>query len=1415
MTQTPVRRGARSRLTAVGMALALLLTSIGLTAPAASASESTVPITSTTGPGGFAHPGIGVSADSLRTAQAQVAAGVEPWASYYDAMAMTNYASRTLTSANQGAGDGVPANDAFNSRDINSTFIPDSLGAYTQALMYVFTGDTVYRENALRIVRIWSQMDPAKTAQFPDSHIHTGVPLYRLVSAAEILRSTPSGTGTTGYDLAWSAADTASLTDNLIVPMTETILHDNTHYMNQHTFPIIGAMAGYIFTDNRARYDEAVEWFTMNATAPDPDINGALGAIFREVAKTDPANSYGRTFVQHQEMGRDQAHAGGDVHVLTTLARMVDVQGTKVDPKTGVPSTAKKAVTPYAFLRNRLLAGAEAYAAFMMGRDVPWVDLTGGDGHVSEWYRGRWSDTVNELYHVYRYDEGVKVEKEAPAIAEQFRQRDGALFYNGNSAEIGTVVGDGGLRSFWGGSDPGSEYWLSTPAAAAGETVPVPADAKLTFDAKGLAVDKRSTRVTEDGHSFLRMNPSREGATIAIRSLSYGPRTAYSPVAIRIRTTDTSTLQVRSRPGAAPYQTVTLPDTDGQWRYVSYDMATAAVPLWAMGDNNIAFYTVAGKGKKIDFDLVNLQAPTELTPPRFADGAATTRIAVQGAPFAVTLPAEDSGGGVSYRGEELPKGATIDANTGALTWTPKKNQAGEHQLVIQASDGSSDAGLAVTLAVAKNRAEAVTFAQAGFASDIAYTSESLAPYTDASSAATTAASNGSDTDFATAIEALRLATAQLQPLNPRRADGTLDYIALTSSSLDSGKLGALLDNDNSTFSGDLTTNSIRFDFGADYRVRADAFEVQARITFGNRSQGSNVYGSNDGTVWTKLTTSATTNTDALETLPVAAQYTDATFRFITLQVDDPGVPTDPNYPGIFSISEFHIRGDRIEAVNEVTTATITSSNAMPGRAVGGDTVTVAMTTAVAVSSVSATIEGAPATVAGSGTSWTASAALPTGGGFGRNVAFEINYRTPAGTAADPLAATTDGTTLYLSNETTLIPDIPGKALPVSLTGELEGSKSVHVTRMFDAVTTSFSDVGPVADKYYIVLDFAEGGAVALTRAELLVRQDAFGTDRASALHLEASNDLSTWTRITPDATGTRAWQNLPVSGATGQTPYRYLRLANNTWINIAELRLFGGYTAPPASAVRSANITSSNPTPKLAVPGDTVSLAFATTEPVTGVTATIDGRPAAATSSDGVTWRASAVIPGNATSGRLLPFRVEYVAASGSPGRPLTASTDGSSVYLTTDEALITDLAGRTETVMASGAPDPAKDVHVLRMLDRNAATFSDIGPVNGQFFTILDFGATTSARLSGAELLVRQDTFGTGRSAALHLEGSNDLTTWTRVTQNARATLAWQGLPMDNPSTSAQPYRYIRIIGGDWINIAELRLKGTVTVNG
>ncbi|HEY3557568.1 MAG TPA: putative Ig domain-containing protein [Kribbella sp.] len=896
------------RSTALATALAALLAVLGVVpvsaAPAPAAAGPLPTLTPVTSSAGFVHPGLAVSASSLELARKQVRAGVEPWASYYAAMSATAYASRTFSSRNKGTVLDRPASSAFNSQGIESKFIDDAFRAYTQAILYFVDGDPVYRENSLKLIRIWAHMDPNGYVYYPDAQIHSGAPLMRMLAAAEILRySTVTGPVADGYDLNWNAGDTTDLTGNLIVPLTNAFLYRNRNFMNQHSYSLIGAIAGYIFTDNAARYQEAVEWFSVNSTNPDDDTNGALSKVMPVIAKDDPRNPYHKTFVQLQEMGRDQAHAWDDVSMLTQLARVIDIQHTLLDPVRGTVSTRPDAVSVYAFGGDRLLRGSEQYFAFMMGKTIPWIDTTQRGGVLSQAYRGRIFDPTNELYTIYRQKLGPAIAAIAPSITELATTQDaGAQFYWGTSP-----------YNFWNSNpDFNPDSWLSFPASVAGSAPPVQHDALVQAETRTTPL----TPGTSVGSGFVRMRALPSGTTIAVRTLLYN-RTGYSPVGVRIRTNGTATLQIRKQQGLDPYYTLTLPDTHGAWRYVTYDMDTSKL-RGSTGGDSLAYYTVVGSpAVTVDVDAINLQAKTQLSPPQFAQGSDVRVLAVAGEPLSATLSATDSDQLSYAAGTRLPEGATLDEATGVLTWQPTAGQVGEHNTFVVVSDATTDAVLRVQLTVSATRQDAVSAALAGYDAGTAYVRSTRSAVEAAKATAEAAIATADPATFAADLVALQTAVAGLDKLTPTMPnDGSFDYWGrATSPSLSQVALGNMLDGDFNTYSGDLRAPAI-IDLGAGFRVTADAFGLQARYNFANRSQGANVYGSNDGLTWTLLTSRETTDTSgqgfALEKIAVRDEVKGLGFRFLKLQVDHPGVPTDPAYPGLSSFSEFRIYGQRLE-----------------------------------------------------------------------------------------------------------------------------------------------------------------------------------------------------------------------------------------------------------------------------------------------------------------------------------------------------------------------------------------------------------------------------------------------------------------------------------------------------------------------
>jgi hypothetical protein len=902
----PARRaGTRARMGALALASTLLS---GIWAPVhAGPTGPLLTIDATTSAAGFKHPGLGISAAHLEYARQQARADVEPWKSYYAMMASSRFSSRTLLAANRSGTLDMPGINAYNAGGVQNRLITDSWGALTQATLYYMTGDNVYRANAMKIIRIWSNMDPAKTAYFADSHIHSGVPLYRLLTAAEILRSIPGDATYTAYNLLWSETDTSKLVTNLIEPMSEKIFGSNERYMNQHNYSLVGRLAGAIFSDNRARYDETIEWLTVNATSTRQYQNGAILPLNKLIEADHPLNTYGYAFIEQMEMSRDQAHGGDNVDLLTALARMATVQGTKVDPFSGKPSSDANAVSIYRFGGNRLLAGANYYARFMLGHEAPWVDVTGGSAKLSQAYRGRLYEVgeISELYNVYKHEQGVDVDSEAPYLATAAAHADGPV-------------------TFWDNKDPGPEAWLSFPPALAGKA-PIFSNGKLELERKSIFLDANSTIQSDGSRTYASTKPTASGSTVVVHDIGYSNRNIFSPHGLMIRTNAVSTMFYSgTKDHPTPCQ-MFVPNTKGQWRYLVPDISFANAGGCGIWDNIIYYKFVGAPDTTIDFDHVNVRAQSELTAPVFPQGQKPlTYFGAQGVNYTASLAAKDANlaDTLVYEAINIPAGATLDPSTGSFSWTPVEGQAGVHDIVISATDGVAINVLHLKLNVSVSREAAFQAAQDGYVPSAVYTTTTFTAYQAEIASLQQTIMSAPDAEFIAGLEKVQAAVRKLELVNPLlKGDNSLAYAKLVTSSLNPTAMANLTDDDYNTTTGDLRAtggNRIPFyiDFGENYRVTVNAFGIRARYNFANRSQGANVYGSHDNSSWVLLTETETTDTSdrdfAIETIPVWPSKKSIPFRYFKVQMDHPGPPTDPAYPGISSFSELHFHGVRYD-----------------------------------------------------------------------------------------------------------------------------------------------------------------------------------------------------------------------------------------------------------------------------------------------------------------------------------------------------------------------------------------------------------------------------------------------------------------------------------------------------------------------
>ncbi|MFB5760565.1 discoidin domain-containing protein [Paenibacillus medicaginis] len=1120
----------------------------------------TVEITETSS-NGFLHPGIGVTKDILENMRAQIMAKQEPWYSYYKAMLVSSTASKTVTSSNQDASNPTkPASDAFDSQGFNSRFISDGLKAYTQALLYYITGDEAYRANAMHIIRIWSQMDPAKYVYFTDAHIHTGIPLNRIVTAAEILRYTSSPTEA----LQWTEQDTANFSNNLIIPVTETFLHDNNHFMNQHTYPLLGAMAGYIFTDNKERYEEAVEWFTVNKTAKDQGINGSIQQLFRLVdTNAVTGEKLDQPVVQHVEMGRDQAHGAGDITNAAIISRMLLAQGTKVDPEAGTVSTAPDAVDIFAFLDHRMLTAANYFWQYMLGYDTPWTPVVytmdengsplGIYRVISDFYRGRMNTAQFwDIYYYYTYSQQVDLSEKAPYFHEAFTKRIPSNYYY-----------QGKLSQAWESPDGGGDFWLYIPQEAVVEgskylPKEMTSDTVAEIEDRYTALDSHSATRQEGTVSYVEITATDEGSTIVPLNLSFGQRTSPKLIGLKIRTNGTSTLELSKERKSLPFHTITLPDTKGQWRYVTFDMSINTVPYAQIDENySLMYMKVTGSGTKVDLDHFHVQAGSQLSAPVFKSGAAALhQIAFTGGTINADFSATDSNVSdvVTYEMADGPAGAVLDSSTGAFTWTPM--QTGTSSFIVVASDGTSVSTKHVKIEVTADRAAAIAAATAGYNPAESYVSATLATYTNAYVDAVNHMETDTDAAFYDRLQIVRSTVEELELLNSALPDGSLDFVKMGIASSFVNYLPSLTDdNDNSYVAYGLAPDQYHtLDFSSRFKITAQAFEIQGRRSFPERIAGLAVFGSNDGDNWTRLTDEMTVRSEEKQRLTVKDEYKNTPFRFFKLAIIDP-------QSTMFEISELRIYGQRHEVFSKMSSVSISSEQSLKNRIATGDTVRLDFKAVEPIRDVKVLMQGqeAPA-VTTDNIHWTAQWTVSPDAKDGK-VRFSINYKLISdGTAGDEVFLTTDSTNLFIMDESQLIPnvtDITYLLDPTTAGNRTPAETMKQVGYLFDGDPGTNSDfrLGSNGAGGFITFDFKAGKKLLVSKVELLARQDQY-YGRIKGAVVQGSNDNENWSNLTPGAAALQDWQTFTVSDAT---PYRYIRIYNSgSWFgNMAELRLHG------------------------------------------------------------------------------------------------------------------------------------------------------------------------------------------------------------------------------------------------------------------
>ncbi|MBC8054216.1 MAG: carbohydrate-binding protein [Sphingobacteriaceae bacterium] len=344
---------------------------------------------------GFIHPGIGLDVSDLNRIQKMVRQGIEPWASAFDEFRSDPKASKNYIIQNLDK-NGNPKYEEMADGNGQYEARRDADAAYAQTIMWYITGDSDYSEKVINILRSWQTSTKRKNGDM----LTAGMAMQKFCFAAEVLRYTPHS--------GWTAADTRKFEAflDIMLPSTDR----PTAFMNQGGIATMGLMSIAVFKNSRQLYAKAITRATVGTESLAPNRDYSLKNQIREVI--DSAS--GKPVMVLVEMGRDQAHAQGDVGALGSLARTAYLQGTRVNSGGEIVEGTSSGSSLFNFMGHRLLTGASLVAKYNLGYDVLYPPTMVGTDAKPEIYkkesadvRGALAAVFELLYNHYRYRENI------------------------------------------------------------------------------------------------------------------------------------------------------------------------------------------------------------------------------------------------------------------------------------------------------------------------------------------------------------------------------------------------------------------------------------------------------------------------------------------------------------------------------------------------------------------------------------------------------------------------------------------------------------------------------------------------------------------------------------------------------------------------------------------------------------------------------------------------------------------------------------------------------------------------------------------------------------------------------------------------------------------------------------------------
>ena len=331
------------------------------------------------------------------------------------------------------------------------------------------------------------------------------------------------------------------------------------------------------------------------------------------------------------------------------------------------------------------------------------------------------------------------------------------------------------------------------------------------------------------------------------------------------------------------------------------------------------------------------------------------------------------------------------------------------------------------------------------------------------------------------------------------------------------------------------------------------------------------------------------------------------------------------------------------------------------------------------------------------------------------------------------------------------------------------------------------------------IDFGTNYGVKMSAVKMQARTNGTTTfpARIAGGRVLASMDGVVWTEITSSkAVSTTDMQTLSIATGYQNVPYRYLKVvADASPFNIGELRIVGE-RMQLANLINAVTIQSSNPDHTKAVAGDNVTLNFTSTQPISNVKLNVSGKSYDTQSTDNINWSASYIVSPYEFP-QAVSFSINYTDAAGNYGKPVTATTNGSSVAIQETSDYIDVLS--KASAFGIPAKDASSNIYVdygttnanngkafdTKIIDKSTSTYSDwTGPNSNGYGTylVIDMGAGSAIALDRAYVLAR--TSWGSRLSGAYLQGSNDGATWSTISSKAVNSADWQTVSMTDKTS-------------------------------